>query len=57
MIALMLAAFTASVGFGVVLPGACFVLTAGLAVLGFLPSLGMPHLHVHSNSRPRPEST
>ena len=35
------------------LPGASFVLTAGLTVLGFLLSLGLPHLLVHSNSSPR----
>ena len=35
------------------LPGASFVLTAGLAALGFLLSLGLPHLLVLSNaSRP-----
>jgi MFS family permease len=33
-----------------VLPGASFVLTAGLAVLGFLLSLGLPHLLVRRNS-------
>ncbi len=38
------------------LPGASFVLTAGLTVLGFLLSLGLPHLLVHSNSRSRPVS-
>ena len=32
------------------LPGASFVLAAGLAVLGFLLSLGLPHLLVHRNS-------
>jgi len=37
------------------LPGAPFVLTAGLAVLGFLLSLGLPHLLVLPNaSRPGP---
>jgi predicted MFS family arabinose efflux permease len=33
------------------LPGASFVLTAGLAVLGFLLSLGLPHLLVHPPGR------
>jgi len=32
------------------LPGASFVLSAGLAVLGFLLSLGMPHLFVLPNA-------
>jgi MFS family permease len=32
------------------LPGASFVLTAGLTVLGFLLSLGLPHLLVRRNS-------
>ena len=38
------------------LPGASFLLTAGLAVLGFLLSLGLPRLLVlpHSPSRPVP---
>ena len=31
------------------LPGAPFILTAGLAALGFLPSLGLPHLLVPRN--------
>ena len=51
--ALMLAVFTLSVGFGVVLPGASFVLTAALAVLGFLLSLGLPHLLVLSRGHQR----
>ena len=38
----------------VALPGASFVLTAGLAVLGFLLSLGLPHLLVPPNARSRP---
>lgn len=38
------------------LPGASFVLTAGLTVLGFLLSLGLPHLLVLPNSRSRPVS-
>jgi MFS family permease len=38
------------------LPGASFVLTAGLAVLGFLLSLGLPHLLVPPNSSSRPVS-
>lgn len=33
-----------------VLPGASFVLTAGLAVLGFILSLGLPHLLAPPNS-------
>lgn len=39
-----------------VLPGASFVLTAGLTVLGFLLSLGLPHLLVLPSSRSRPVS-
>ena len=35
------------------LPGASFVLTAGLAVLGFLLSLGLPHLLVPARSHQR----
>ena len=35
------------------LPGASFVLTAGLTVLGFLLSLGLPHLLVLPDSCPR----
>ena len=35
------------------LPGAAFVLTAGLAVLAFLLSLGLPHLLVLPGSCPR----
>ena len=35
------------------LPGAPFVLIAGLAVLGFLLSVGLPHLLVPANSRSR----
>jgi MFS family permease len=38
------------------LPGASFVLTAGLTVLGFLLSLGLPHLLVLPSSRSRPVS-
>jgi predicted MFS family arabinose efflux permease len=38
------------------LPGASFVLTAGLTVLGFLLSLGLPHLLVPRNSCSRPVS-
>ena len=38
------------------LPGASFVLTAGLTVLGFLLSLGLPHLLVLPNSCSRPVS-
>jgi MFS family permease len=38
------------------LPGASFVLTAGLTVLGFLLSLGLPHLLVLPNSCSRPWS-
>ena len=38
------------------LPGASFVLTAGLAVLGFLLSLGLPHLLVLPDSGSRPVS-
>ena len=38
------------------LPGASFVLIAGIVVLGFLSSLGLPHLLVHSKPRPRPSS-
>ena len=38
------------------LPGASFVLTAGLVVLGFALSLGLPHLLVPPNSRSRPVS-
>ena len=34
------------------LPGAPFVLTAGLVVLGFLLSLGLPHLHLLPNVLP-----
>ena len=37
----------------VFLPGAAFIVTAGLTVLGFLLSLGLPHLLVHRNSRAR----
>ena len=40
----------------VTLPGASFVLTAGLAALGFLLSLGLPHLLVLRNSCSRPVS-
>lgn len=36
------------------LPGASFVLTAGLAVLGFLLSLGLPHVLVLPDSGSRP---
>lgn len=32
------------------LPGASFILTAGLTVLGFLLSLGLPHLLVHTSA-------
>ena len=39
-----------------VLPGASFVLTAGLTLLGFLLSLGLPHLLVPPNLRSRPVS-
>jgi len=39
-----------------VLPGASFVLTAILTVLGFLLSLGLPHFLVLPNSRSRPIS-
>ncbi len=35
------------------LPGASFVLTAGLTVLGFVLSLGLPHLLVRANASPR----
>ena len=35
------------------LPGASFILTSGLTVLGFLLSLGLPHLLGLSNSRSR----
>ena len=38
------------------LPGASFVLTSALAVLGFLLSLGLPHLLVLPNSWSRPVS-
>jgi MFS family permease len=38
------------------LPGASFILTAGLAVLGFLLSLGLPRLLVLASSCPRPRS-
>jgi hypothetical protein len=38
------------------LPGASFVLTAGLAVLGFLLSLGLPHWLVRPDSSSRPAS-
>jgi MFS family permease len=38
------------------LPGASFVLTAGLTVLGFLLSLGLPHALVLPNSCSRPVS-
>ena len=38
------------------LPGASFVLTAGLAVLGFVLSLGLPHLLALPNSWSRPVS-
>jgi MFS family permease len=38
------------------LPGASFVLTAGLTVLGFLLGLGLPHLLVLPNSCSRPVS-
>jgi predicted MFS family arabinose efflux permease len=38
------------------LPGASFILTAGVAVLGFLLSLGLPRLLVLASSCPRPRS-
>jgi len=38
------------------LPGASFVLMAGLTLLGFLLSLGLPHLLVPPDLRPRPGS-
>ncbi len=38
------------------LPGASLVLGAGLAVLGFLLSLGLPHLLAHPDFRSRPVS-
>ncbi len=38
------------------LPGASFLLTAGLAVLGFVLSLGLPHLLALPNSWSRPAS-
>jgi MFS family permease len=38
------------------LPGASFILTAGLTLLGFLLSLGLPHLLVLPRSRSRPVS-
>lgn len=38
-------------------PGASFVLTAGLAALGFLLSLGLPHLLAPADSSSRPVST
>src|SRR5450759_1992505 len=40
----------------VALPGAPFILTAGLTVLGFLLSLGLPHLLVLPNSGSHPVS-
>lgn len=42
--------------FNASLPGASFVLTAALIALGFLLSLGLPHLLVPPNSGPRPVS-
>jgi len=38
------------------LPGASFILTAGLTLLGLLLSLGLPHLLVLRSSRSRPVS-
>ena len=35
------------------LPGASFIITAGLTVVGFLLSLGLPHLLVYRKSSPR----